>query len=194
MSVFVKGIQRPSGRTVEIEQDSGDSGGSNLINTTIEISNEQILTLWSIGTILVEPTETIDYIGKPTSLPIPIACHVIGISGGGDPYGNKTSGQALQLFWGSPQDWTVAVSTYPSQDPLEGGPPIVRGIETDFLLPDEGKTTFASITPIVAIGDITDGLTDNALVLSSLNSLHDWTGGDPSNKLIVNLTYVRVPL
>src|SRR5213075_862221 len=132
MPVFLKGIRRPGGRTVEVEQ--------HLINKTIVIPHAGILDLYNHGTLLVEPTETYDFAGSPRTSPVPVSCVVFGTSGGGHAYANQSQNQRLELFWGV-NDKQLAQSS----DVVLNTPDLKGYVKYALRLPDQGNTYLCAV-------------------------------------------------
>lgn len=184
-------------------------GGGGLIQKVITIPHAQILTLFSSGFTIVEPTEILNYEGLPTEIPIPISCNVIGISGGGAPYDNATA-KYLMMTLSTGNDVRVGssmghvtflnVGMDINGDGVLDGITDVESLDLRMKLPGAGHSylTGMFVFAETGIGQLDGNLQDNglALTLGSVGSgfAGNVTGGDPSNKLLVHLTYCVVKL
>lgn len=179
-------------------------GGGGLIHKVIEIPHAQILTLFSIGATLLEPTEILDYEGLPTEIPVPVSCYIIGISEGGAAYAN-TAGRYFKMTLSTGNDASLGTTVQQSYiqnvatDVDNDGvveDSFTMPIMQEFMkLPEEGHSYFSGMFVFAETGSsrLDGNLQDNGLLLT-LGSIEggssgNVTGGDPSNKLLVHLTY-----
>jgi len=184
---------------------TGGGGTSGLINTTIEIPHAQILTLYSAGFTLVEPTETLDYTGLPTEIPVLIACTVIGISGGGAVYENA-EGRHLVIMLSTGQDFYLGRSVRATRyqymladhidsDYVGDARYDIQSLDQVMALPGAGQSMLSQFVFVeTGTSNLSGSLQDNGLSLTIAPGGGNLTGGDPTNKLIVNLTYTVVTL
>lgn len=189
--------------------DGAGSGGVQAVHVTIP--HAEILTLYSVPKVLVEPTEILDYDGLPATIPWPLACTVIGISGtGGSGYVLAGTYPNLSLKLSTGEDVRIAKSRRvvkvtralidtSGADLVADSAVDIWNPEPYVWLPSAGHTAVAAQFDLLveSLGVRLDGnLQDNGLVisLSAETGADDPTGGDASNRLEVFLTYTVLDL
>jgi len=195
----------PAGFPVAVGEDADaylEGGTGGLTTTTVVLTNAQILTLFSNPAVLVQPTETPNYSGLPTRIPVPVACTAVGVSAGTTAYGHSTA-RDLELFLSTGEDVLVGKSMRCASvdiNDIADNVTTLHYFEPHFKLPTDGRTTIAATFELYEPeGQLDGNLQDNGLVLSLRRAIPsgdtgDLTGGTAGNKLLVTLTYAWLPL
>jgi hypothetical protein len=175
----------------------GGGGGVGVESVHVTIPHAQILTLKTTPVTLVAATEVLNYDGVPATIPWPVACTVIGVSGGGAPYVLAGEFPALYIYLSTEWDMPVAVSSRVLFQEIDGLP--LFSHEPAVFLPKAGQFGFAAQFDLFSEAlnaDLTGVLNDNglSLLLGAKTGSANPTGGDASNRLEVYLSYVVLTL
>lgn len=152
-------------------------------SVVVELNNAQILALPTAPFVLITETETLDYVGFPSSIPVLVQASVVlnNIAGAyvGDP------GAALVIGMGT--DWSTDLTQRSIPNGLTNAGlqviPLCPRMQTSVSGDPETVDMFAVNT------NLNGQVKDNAIVLAASNSGVDFTGGHASNKMWVILAY-----
>lgn len=155
-----------------------------VLSATVELTDAQIKALPTTPVIIVPATETLNYVGLPGRLPLPLAFS-ISLDPSEGAYTNVNSPASWVLALGS--DWSsdAMISSVDTMCQLEDVTPQI-GICNSY-----SNAILNSLISALRIN--AGGLQDNALALAVRNGeAGNLTGGDAANTLKVTVLYTII--
>jgi len=188
-----RSMQKLAGASVSV---TNNIQGDDWMKASITLNNAQIKTVVT-PYVIIPATETLNYSGVPTQIPLPLSV-IIRIDNGAGGYINVDGAAQFVIALGS--DWSMNFMNVRAGglDSASGCriyiPEYLYDYTNGVPTPAEGVSHFHNISTVGGL-DFDGGLQDNALaiVLDNL-SAGDLTGGDDANSLTVTVLYDIIDL